>query len=113
MEVFLSEVVAVVFIVMSLSVMAYLLNKIIQMQTDVAKTKTNQKEQPLKLVKLYSQSGDVLQTYENVYLSHWDTNIYHLYTHEDGEFIIRLDIGANMLLTSQNITNDVLTKEAP
>lgn len=61
------------------------------------------KKKPLKVVKLYNEDGTLLQNYEGVYLSHFDTNIYHLYTEEGGRLIIRLDIGANMLLTSENV----------
>ena len=75
--------------------------KIINMKTDNGQK--SKKSEPLKVVKLYTDNGTLLKSYEGVYLSHWDKRIYHLYTEEDGKFIVRLDIGANMLLTSENV----------
>jgi len=75
--------------------------KIINMKTDNGQE--SKKSEPLKVVKLYTDSGTLLKSYEGVYLSHWDKKIYHLYTEEDRKLIVRLDIGANMLLTSENV----------
>lgn len=58
---------------------------------------------PLKTVKLYCENGKLLQTYKSVYLSHSDTNIYNLYTKKGGKHILMLKIGANMLLTAEEI----------
>ena len=41
---------------------------------------------PLQDVKLYTEAGVLIENYSGVYLSHWDTNIYHLYTKEGGDF---------------------------
>jgi len=55
---------------------------------------------PLQDVELYTEAGVLIESYSGVYLSHWDTNIYHLYTKEGGDFITRIDKGANMMLIS-------------
>lgn len=77
--------------------------KTINVKTDSGQETKNDK--PLKVVKLYNDSGTLLKSYEGVYLSHWDKKIYHLYTEKDGKLIVRLDIGANMLLTSENVNS--------
>jgi len=63
----------------------------------------NASKTPLKTVKLYTSDGKLLQTYEGVYIKRWEARIYNLYTKKDGKHIIKLDIGGNMLLTSENV----------
>ncbi len=63
----------------------------------------------LQDVKLYTESGVLIENYSGVYLSHWDTNIYHLYTKEGGDFITRIDKGANMMLISHDISSNKVT----
>jgi len=66
--------------------------------------KKNETPAPLKTVKLFTEDGTLLETYTGVCLEHWGKNIYNIYTKNGGEFIIRIDKGANMLLTSENIS---------
>ena len=68
-----------------------------------AKKEDDKHPSPLKIVKLYNAEGKLLQTYEGVYIKRWEARIYNLYTKKDGKHIIKLDIGANMLLTSENL----------
>lgn len=58
---------------------------------------------PLQDVKIYTEEGKLIESYDGVYLSHWDKNIYHLYTKEGGDLIIRIDKAANMMLTAQDV----------
>ena len=57
---------------------------------------------PLQDVKIFTEEGKLIESYDGVYLSHWDRNIYNIYTKEGGNLIIRVDKGANMMLTSQD-----------
>lgn len=57
---------------------------------------------PLKIVKIYNDNGTLIKTFENVYIEHWDKNIYNLYKEKGGKRIMRLVIGANMLMTSED-----------
>jgi len=70
-----------------------------------------EQKKPLKDVELYSEDGILLKSFKNVYVSHWDNNIYHLYTKKDGKLIVRLHKGANMLLSIIN-TNSTQIKES-
>jgi len=57
----------------------------------------------LKNIKLYSGEGVLIKSYDGVYIERWDTKIYNLYAKKGGEHIIKLEIGENMLLTSENV----------
>ena len=70
-------------------------------QADAKKEDDSRK--PLKIVKLYTSKGKLLQTYEGVYIKRWEARIYSLYSEKGGKHIIKLDIGGNMLLTSENM----------
>lgn len=61
------------------------------------------KPSPLKNIKLYTESGDLIESFEGVHMVHWDTNIYLLYDEEGGNLIQRIDKGENMLLTATNV----------
>jgi len=50
--------------------------KIINMKTNNGQE--SKKSEPLKVVRLYTDSGMLLKSYEGVYLSHWDKKICHL-----------------------------------
>lgn len=64
----------------------------------------------LKRVRLYSQDGVLIKSYENVYMEHWDKYIYHVYD-KGSNLIARIDKGANMLLISENISIDIKLNE--
>jgi hypothetical protein len=61
---------------------------------------------PKKSVKLFTRDGALLYEYKDVYLSHWDENIYHLYHEHEGESFMRIHKGADMLLLSENYTHE-------
>ena len=66
-------------------------------------TKEIEKKGVLKNVKLYSGDGVLIKSFDRIYIERWDTKIYNLYTKKGGEHIIKLEIGENMLLTSENV----------
>ena len=78
---------------------------------DVSLEVTYEQPKPLQDVKIYSEEGKLIESYNSVYLSHWDKNIYNIYTKEGGDFIIRVDKGANMMLTSQDTLNQKVKSE--
>jgi len=98
-------------ILMIAVVITYLINlykKVLKKEEDALNNIENKETQkPLKIVNLYNENGELLFTYRDVYLQHWDANIYNIYNSKNDKHIIRLDIGANMLLTSQSIENDI------
>jgi hypothetical protein len=53
---------------------------------------------PKKSVKLFSQRGVLLYEYRDVYITHWDENIYLLSYEQSGETFLRIDKGDGMLL---------------
>jgi len=53
---------------------------------------------PKKSVKLFSQDGNLLYEYRDVYLTHWDDTIYLLSYEHDGKTFMRIDKGVDMLL---------------
>lgn len=57
-------------------------------------------------VTLYSSNGKILLNFEDVYLEHWNTNIYKIYADENKkELIMRIDKGQDMLLTNSPKSN--------
>ena len=73
---------------------------------DADKKVIDEQVKPLKDVKLFTEDGTLIESYNGVYLSHRDKNIYHIYTKEDGDLIVRIDKGANMMLTAQDVPRD-------
>lgn len=60
----------------------------------------NSKEEepsPRQNIKLYTENGTLIESFDGVYMVRWDTNIYFIYEEEGGRVIQRIDKGANML----------------
>jgi len=81
-----------------------MLTKLFKSLTIGEDSSTPKKEvKPLKVVKLFTEDGTLLEIYNGVHMERWDTNVYFIYTKEDGELITRIDKGANMMLISENV----------
>jgi hypothetical protein len=65
-------------------------------------TKSLSPLKPKKFVKLFTKDGALLYEYKDVYLSHWDKNIYHLSYKYEGKSFMRIHKGSDMLLLSEN-----------
>ena len=58
---------------------------------------------PYKSIKLMNMDGVVLQEYKDVYLDHWDKNIYFLSYEYEGKSFVRIDKGENILLVGERV----------
>ena len=56
---------------------------------------------PKKTVKLFTSDGVLLNEYKDVYVTHWDANIYIL-KQDENKNKITINKGANMLLTIED-----------
>ena len=61
---------------------------------------------PKKSVKLLTKDGALFYEYKDVYLRHWDKNIYHLSYEYEGKSFMRIHKGTDMLLLSENYTHE-------
>ena len=57
-------------------------------------------------IKLISGSGELLLREDNIFLTHFSTNIYNISDKIDGKFLKRLHIGNDMLLIATPIKED-------
>ena len=57
--------------------------------------------EPKKTVKLFTSDGVLLNEYKDVYVTHWDANIY-LLKQDENKNKITINKGANMLLTIED-----------
>jgi len=60
----------------------------------------------LQDMKLFTQERVLIDSYNKVYMVPWGRNIYNIYDQEEGELIIRIDKGDNMLLTAQKAASE-------
>jgi uncharacterized protein YpmB len=68
----------------------------------VEKVESSTPKRPKKSVKLFTRDGVLLYEYKDVYLTHWDKNIYYLSSENKGENFLRIDKGTDMLLLAEN-----------
>ena len=55
-----------------------------------------------KNVTLFDEHGSKVLEYKNVYVTHWDTNIYLFSKEVEGKSFAKIDKGENMLLVIEN-----------
>ncbi len=94
-------------VIIAFTILVFGINYFIYRSKKNAEMKEEDRTAPLKNIKLYSGEGVLIKSFDGVYIKRWDTKIYNLYTKKGGEHIIKLEIGENMLLTSENIKVDV------
>ena len=56
-----------------------------------------------KNVRLLDEHGSILLEYKDVYVTHWDTNVYLFSKEIDGKSFAKIDKGENMLVVIENI----------
>ena len=74
------------------------------------KVKSNTPKRPKKSVKLYTHDGVLLHEYKDVYLTHWDENIYFLSYEYEGKSFLRIDKGTDMLLLVESYLDNENSK---
>ena len=65
--------------------------------------KNEEAEAQKKLFKLFNGEGTLIKEYRDVYVTHWDKNIYYLCHEYRGKHCIRIDKGEDMLLIIENM----------
>ncbi len=55
-----------------------------------------------KSIKLFTQEGLLLYEYNDIFITHWDANIYLLSRTNNGKTFLRMDKGAGMLLVVES-----------
>lgn len=94
-------------VIIAFTILVFGINYFVYRSKKNADMEKEEKTAPLKIVKLYSGDGVLIKSFDGVYIKRWDTKIYNLYTKKGGEHIIKLEIGENMLLTSENVKEEV------
>ena len=80
--------------------MIQIIKNLFSPQKDI--TQETEKPQPLQVVNIYDKKGVVIKTIKDVYVVHWDRNIYHI-NDENNKHLMRLDIANSMMLVTHNV----------